>query len=99
MMTWNDIPASAKMTAVTVSCVLGMMGYLTTYQTDAEAQAYQAQASEQTALFRIQLIENQISLYRYQLLSNSLTPEQREWILAEIRKLETEINCIRAGQC
>jgi hypothetical protein len=60
---------------------------------------YQTDNAEQTALFRIQLIENQISQYRYQLLSGELSPEQREWIIAEIRKLESEISCIRAGQC
>lgn len=99
MITWNDVPASAKMSAVVLSGLLGLMGYLTTYQTDAEAQAYQQQNAEQTAMFRIQLIENQLSQYRYQLLSSELSQQQREWILTEIRRLENEIECIRRGQC
>jgi len=99
MLKWDDIPAAIKLTSGAVAGVLMFLAYMTTYQTDVEAQTYQQQDAQQTALFRIQLIENQIAQYRYQLLSGGLTPDQRQWILAEITRLEGEIGCIRSGQC
>jgi len=96
---WADIPAAAKMTVATVMAVMGILGYLTTYQTDVEAQAYQQAHNQQLALIRVQEIETQTAQYRYQLLSNQLTLEQRNWIITEIRRLEALIACIRAGTC
>ena len=96
---WDDIPVAVKMTSGAVIAVLTFLAYMTTYQTDVEAQQYQQQDAQQTALFRIQLIENQIAQYRYQLLSGGLTVDQRDWILAEIDRLENEIECIRGGRC
>lgn len=98
-MKWDDIPVSAKMTAAVVAGVLSVMGYLSTYQTDAEAQQYQQQHNSQLINVRVQQIEQLISQYRYQLLSANLTPAQREWLLQEIARLEGEKKCIRAGTC
>ena len=82
-----------------LAVTLGLMAYLTTYQTDIEAQAYQSENAQQMVLFRVQQIEAMLAQYRYQLLSGDLTPEQREWINAEIARLNAEIVCIRAGSC
>jgi len=87
------------MSATAVVAVMGILGYLTTYQSDAEAQNYQQAHNQQLALIRVQEIETQTAQYRYQLLSNQLTPEQRDWIITEIRRLEALIACIRAGTC
>ena len=87
------------MSATAVVAVMGILGYLTTYQSDAEAQNYQQAHNQQLALIRVQEIETQTAQYRYQLLSNQLTPEQRNWIVTEIRRLEALIACIRAGTC
>ena len=99
MIFWKDIPDAVKLTGAVLIAWGGLTAYLTSYQTDAEAQAYQSQNAEQIALFRVQQIEAMIAQYRYQLLSTELTPAQREWILTEIRRLEGEINCIRNGTC
>jgi len=99
MIKWGDIPAAAKMSAAAVVGVMGILGYLTTYQTDAEAMQYQKQHGQQLVLVRIQNIENQISQYRYQLLSTKLSAEQRQWINDEIDKLNEVIKCIRNGTC
>ena len=99
MIKWADIPTAAKMSATAVVAVMGILGYLTTYQSDAEAQNYQQAHNQQLALIRVQEIETQTAQYRYQLLSNQLTPEQRNWIVTEIRRLEALIACIRAGTC
>ena len=96
-MRWSDIPTSAKMTAAVVTGVIAVMGYLSTYQTDAEAQAYQQQHQTEIARFRVQQLEQQIAQYRYQLLSADLTPQQREWITAEIERLEALKRCINSG--
>ena len=87
------------MSATAVVAVMGILGYLTTYQSDAEAQNYQQAHNQQLALIRVQEIETQTAQYRYQLLSNQLTPEQRNWIVTEIRRLEALIACIRSGTC
>ena len=99
MTKWDDIPAALKMTGGALVGVMAMMAYLTTYQSDAEAQQYQQQSQQQIALFRVQDLENQIAQYRYQLLSSELTPQQREWIQTEIQRLERDIACIRNGTC
>ena len=98
-MKWSDIPDTAKLSAVVVSGVLAIMGYLTTYQSDAEAQQYQVQHHSELVAVRIQNLEATIAGYRYQLLSTELTPAQREWIVQEIKKLDDLLACIRAGQC
>ena len=99
MIKWADIPTAAKMSATAVVAVMGILGYLTTYQSDVEAQAYQQAHNQQLALIRVQEIETQIRQYQYQLLSSQLTPAQRDWIINEIRRLEALIACIRVGTC
>lgn len=98
-MKWSDIPVAAKMAVAAVGACMSVVVYLTTFQTDAEAQQYQQQHQSELVRFRVQQIENQISQYRYQLLSSQLNPAQREWILQEISKLQKLIDCIRAGRC
>jgi uncharacterized small protein (DUF1192 family) len=98
-MKWDDIPVAVKMTSGAVAAVLMFFAYMTTYQTDVEAQAYQNENAQQLVLFRVQQIEAMIAQYRYQLLSAELTDEQREWIKDEIERLTNEINCIHARQC
>lgn len=83
---------------VSIVTVLGFMAFAFNYvQTDAEAQQYQAQHASELVRFRVQQIEAQISQYRYQLLSTDLTPQQREWITAEIARLEAQKRCINSG--
>jgi len=98
-MKWADIPLAAKMAVTSVAVIVGIMGYLTTYQTDAEAQQYQKQHGEQLSLSRVQQLEVIIEQYRYQLLSADLSAAQREWIVDEINRLNKQIACIRAGTC
>lgn len=98
-MKWSDIPASAKLAALIVTYIMLMLGYLATYQTDAEAQAYQQQHQSELINFRVQQVEQRIQDYRYQLLSSRLSPEQREWIYAELKRLEEQKKCIREGAC
>ena len=99
MISLKDIPAAWKFGTGGLAAVLTMMAYLSTYQTDLEAQQYQQYANSQVAQLRVQQAEQQIAGYRYQLLSAILTPQQREWILKEIERLEVQIACIRAGTC
>lgn len=99
MKVWDDIPVALKMAVATVAVVMSAVAYLSTYQTDLEAQEYQQYNNQQISLFRVQQIEAMIAQYRYDLLSSKLSPEQREWILAEIRRLEEQIACIREGTC
>jgi len=96
---WSDIPASAKLAALIVTYIMVMLGYLATYQTDAEAQAYQQKHQSELINFRVQQVEQRIQDYRYQLLSSKLSAEQREWIQAELKRLEEQKKCIRAGTC
>lgn len=98
-MKWSDIPDSIKLSMTIIACVFGVVGYLTTFQTDAEAQAYQQQHAQELSRVRIQMIEQRIQEYRYQLLSSKLSPEQRAWIYKELERLEKQIECIRAGTC
>jgi hypothetical protein len=98
-MKWADIPDSVKLAATLVGGIMFMLGYLTTYQTDAEAQAYQDANAYAISQFRVQEIETQIAAYRFQLLSADLTPEERAWILQEIERLTAKITCIQQGQC
>ena len=99
MIFWKDIPNAVKIGTAGVMACMAFVGYLSTYQTDVEAQDYQQYNNAQIAQLRIQQADEQIAGYRYQLLSSDLTPVQREWILAEIHRLETQIACIRAGEC
>ena len=98
-MKWNDIPDAMKMTAAAVVVITGFIGYLTTFQTDVEAQQYQQSHQQELSRFRIQQIEQRISELRYQLLSSNLNPNQQRWINDEIRRLEAQIQCIRNGKC
>ena len=98
-MKWSDIPDAAKISVGVVVGVVAVMGYLTTYQTDLEADDYRNQHQSELVNIRVQQIEQNISGYRYQLLSTQLTPAQREWILLEIRRLEDLLNCIRERNC
>ena len=99
MIRWDDIPAAVKLTGAVLVAWGGLTAWLTTYQTDAEAQQYQQQTNGQLVLFRVQQIEALIAQYRYKLLSENLSPEQRQWIAAEIARLEDTIRCVRAQTC
>jgi hypothetical protein len=92
MIFWKDIPVAVKLGIGGVMTCMALVGYLSTYQTDVEAQNYQQYNNKQVALFRVQQAEEQI-------LSGDLTAAQREWILAEIHRLEVQIACIRNGTC
>lgn len=96
---WTRIPDLVKFSSVVIGACLGMMGYLTTYQSDAEAQTYQVQHGQQLANVRVDQIEQTIAAYRYKLLTENLTPQQREWIQKEIQRLEDKKKCIRDGTC
>ena len=98
-MKWDDIPVAAKMTAGAVAAVLSSLAYLSSYQTDAEAQAWQQQHESQLINVRVQQIEQLISQYRYQLLSGTLSPAQREWLLQEIARLEAQKKCVIERKC
>lgn len=99
-MKWADVSMGWKLGSGGMVVVLSAMGYLSsTFYTRVEAQQYQQYNNQQIALFRVQQVEAQIEAYRFQLLSAQLTPEQREWITAEIARLQTVIACIRAGTC
>lgn len=99
MITWGDIPVSAKMAGGIVAAVFAVLAYLSSYQTDAEAQAYQQQHESQLINVRVQQIEQLISQYRYQLLSSNLSPAQREWLLQEIARLEAQKRCVIERKC
>lgn len=96
---WKDIPLALKMTAASVIAIVAIMGYLSTYQTDAEASEYQQKHQSELVAIRIDQLEERISQYRFQLLSGNLTPDQRRWIEDQIKKLEEQIKCIRKGEC
>jgi len=99
MIKWSDIPTAAKLSSVVVVGVFSMMGYLTTYQSDAEAQQYQEQHQSELKSIRVQQIEETISNYRLQLLGKGLTEAQRDWIAQEIIKLTNLVKCIRDMKC
>lgn len=85
---------------VSIATALGLAAFAYSYfQTDAEAQAYQQKHQSELINFRVQQVEQRIADYRYRLLSTKLTPEQREWIYAELRRLEEQKKCIREGKC
>ena len=99
MITWNDIPASAKLSAGVVVAVFSLMGYLTTYQTDVEAQTYQLQHESELVRNRVSEIERDISSLRYRLLSEKLSDEQRQFLDGEVQRLEAEKQCIIERKC
>ncbi len=98
-MKWTDIPLSAKMTAASVVVIMSAIAYLSTYQTDVEAQQYRQYHQGELVRFREQQVQEQIDQYRFQLLSGGLSAEQRAWIEAKIRELESFKACIRRREC
>jgi hypothetical protein len=96
---WGEIPASLRMTSVSVVAIMAVVAYLTTFQTDAEAADKWQQHGQQLTNVRVQSIDQQISGYRYQLLTQGLSAAQRKWLNDEIAKLEKLKSCIRKGEC
>ena len=99
-MTLSDSMQALSKTLLALAAIFGVsFGAVNYFQTDAEAQAYQQQHQSELVRFRIQQLEQQISQIRYQLLSSKLAPEQREWLIQELKRLEDMKKCILAGQC
>lgn len=87
-MKWADIPVAAKMATASVVVIMSVLGYLTTFQTDAEAAEMERRVSKQLDQIRIDDLEAQISLYEFQKLSDDLSPAKVEWLDRQIEKLE-----------
>ena len=95
-MDWKAQASGIITLAAVISLAFGAVNY---FQTDAEAKDYQQKHQSELINFRVQQIDQQIADYRYRLLSTKLNPEQREWIYAELKRLEETKNCIREGKC
>ena len=99
-MKWSDVPATWQNTVIVCAAIAAVMGFgFRTFQTIEAAEYQQQSQAQEFRSWRESDIDAQIAQYRYQLLSTQLTAAQREWILAEIRRLEEQLKCIRAGQC
>ena len=97
---WTTVPAATKMAAAMVVFVFSALGWMSAnFQTVSASEAYQKQVYSKIDGSRVENIEAQIAGYRYQLLSTSLTQEQKDWINAEIARLNELIACIRARNC
>lgn len=87
-MKWSDIPTAAKMATSSVVVIMAAVGYLTTFQTDAEAAEMEQRVTKKLDQIRIDDLEAQIALYEFQKLSDDLSPPKIEWLDKQIEKLE-----------
>lgn len=87
-MKWADIPMAAKMTTAAVVTIMSVVGYLSTFQTEAEAAEMEQRISKELKNIRIDEIENQIDLYEFQKLNEDLSQAKVEWLDKQIDKLE-----------
>lgn len=95
----SDIPAAWKFGTGGLAVVLAIMTYNSTFYTKAEAAEYIQAHNEQLAKIRVQELEALVAGYRYRLLSDKLSPEQRQWLEDEIKRLNDLIDCIRKDKC
>lgn len=98
-MKWADIPVVVKAGVACIVATMAFVGYMSTYQTDAEAGQYREQHGQELQRVRIQQVEDRIAEYEYRLLSQNLNPQEREWLQRQIKKLEAQKECIRNGKC
>jgi len=94
-----DIPVAWKMGTGGLAVVLAVMAYLTTYETRADAQAYQLGHASELVRARVSEIERVIADKNYRLLSERLSEEQRAFLEKEVARLEAEKQCIIDRKC
>ena len=96
---WKSIPDTIKMTAGAVVGIVAIMGYLTMYQTDAEAMEAEHRIYQKLDDTRIEVNEQKIKDYEFNLLAPDLTPPQKDWIDRQIKSLKEKNDCIRRKEC
>lgn len=111
---WESIPVALRWTVSAVVVIMAVVGYLSTYQSDAEAQAAHENLKKEVETTKITLEEayrndridrHEREIFRWEEViaekeaDGSLTEVQHQKYLRRIDKLNATVQCIREETC
>ena len=111
---WNAVPVAAKWTVASVTAIMAAVGYLTTFQTDAEAQqahdglkqeVTQTKISLEQAYRNDRIDRHEREIFKWEDEIDDLNVTDQEYqkehdkYIRRIDKLNATIECIREETC